>query len=167
MERFTPPGAANRAAEAVGVALFITMFAGFTVQVVSRYVFNRPVIWSTDLILIAFLWWFCWAVALLVPPHSHIAVEFALPVRSAAWRNNLARLGILICAGGFIAAIPGTVDYMRFVFGPGQTTGAWDLPLGAFFVPFLILNVLVPVRLLAGWRRPLPEATEAPREDHI
>jgi TRAP-type C4-dicarboxylate transport system permease small subunit len=161
------PGIGHRAVEAVGVALFVTMFAGFTVQVISRYIFNRPVIWSTDLIIIAFLWWFCWAVALMLAPRDHIAVEFALPVRAPSWRNNLARLGLLICAGGFIVAIPGTLDYLRFVFGPGQTTGAWDLPLGYFFVPFLILNVAVPLKLLAAMRKPLPDAPEGPKEEYV
>lgn len=147
---------ARHVIEASGVLMFGAMFVGFAIQVVSRYVFNRPVIWSNDLILWAFLWWFCWGVAFSVSQRQHIAVEFALPVRNVSVRNALARLGLLICASAFIVVLPGSADYILFSFR--QVTGALEIPLGVVFGLFLLLNVAVPVRMLLALREPLPAA---------
>ena len=72
-------GLLRRITEGIGVLLFIAMFAGFAAQVVSRYVFNRPVVWSNDVILLAFIWWFTWAAAFVVRSRDHIAFGAVLP----------------------------------------------------------------------------------------
>ena len=149
----------RKLAEAIGVALFLVMFAGFAAQVISRYVFNRPVIWSTDVILISYIWWFTWASALIVRKHEHIAFENVFRGRIG---NAVTGLAVGLAVLAFLWILPGTVDYIRFMFG--QTTGALDIPIGYVFLGFVIFNIGVPAQLLADWiRRARPAESEKTR----
>ena len=145
------------AAEAVGVVLFATMFLGFAVQVVSRYVFNRPITWSNDLILLAFIWWFVWATAFLIPLRQHIA--FNTPFRGSTLGRWFRGLAGLICALGFLLTLPGTYDYLTFSFR--IRTGAWNMPYGYIYIGFLLVPVMVGLALL----RQVWQESRSPKED--
>lgn len=146
-------------AEAVGVLLFVAMFVGFGAQVISRYVFNRPVIWSNDLILMAFLWWFTWAAAFLVDLREHVAFASPFSGKRGRWVRTLAAI---LAAVLFAWTLPGSLDYLRFMLK--QTTGALDLPVGYFFLGFAFFNLAMPIRLLLSLGRlggsPLGEHSE-------
>jgi len=144
--------ALRRIAEGVGVFLFVVMFMGFAAQVISRYVFNRPVIWSTDVILISYIWWFTWASAFVVRKREHIAFENVFRGRFGPAITGIA---VVLSVLAFLWILPGTIDYVRFMFG--QTTGALDIPIGYIFMGFIVFNLGVPVQLILGWlesRRP-------------
>ena len=47
---------ARRGAEGVAVGLLTALFVFFIVQIVSRYVFNRPLGWTTEACLLSWLW---------------------------------------------------------------------------------------------------------------
>jgi len=132
--------------EGVGVLLFALMFIGFAAQVVSRYVFNRPVIWSNDLILVSYLWWFCWASAFFVQRKHHISYH-------PLFRGHLGRLtqllAILFVAAMFLLALPSTIDYLSFA--SMQRVGALNLRVGWMFAGFILFLLGVPAQLLLGW----------------
>jgi C4-dicarboxylate transporter DctQ subunit len=50
----------HRRAENVAVVLIATMFASFLIQIVARYVFNRPVAWTEELSVLCWLWVVLW-----------------------------------------------------------------------------------------------------------
>lgn len=145
-------GLLHRITEGIGVLLFIAMFVGFAAQVVSRYVFNRPVVWSNDVILLAFIWWFTWAAAFVVRSRDHIAFGAVLPAKV---RKVAAGIAVALSVLGFVRTLPGTVDYVRFMFG--QTTGALEVPIGYIFFGFIFFNIAAPIQLVLGLREPRGE----------
>ena len=53
----------RRRAENVAVALLSLMFATFIMQIVFRYVLNRPLGWSEEVIITTWLWTVLWGAA--------------------------------------------------------------------------------------------------------
>ena len=141
----------RKAAELVGVAIFLTMFGTFVVQVFMRYVLNRPLGWTDELSLVMYVWAIFWAAALMISDREHVALDLvyvALPDRGK-W--VFAVLGTLLLAGLFVAAVPATADYVRFM--ARERTPVLGLRFDLVFAPFLLFLVAVALRSLARLRR--------------
>jgi TRAP-type C4-dicarboxylate transport system permease small subunit len=105
----------NRSVERVSAVLFAVMFAGFLIQIISRYVLNMPVAWSLELCSIGYVWVVFWSAGMLVSERRHIVFDLiyhAVPPRPRRVLAivNTATLGLI-----FLAALPGVVDYVLFL----------------------------------------------------
>jgi TRAP-type C4-dicarboxylate transport system permease small subunit len=105
----------ERVAELAAAAMFAVLFVAFMIQIVSRYVFNMPVSWSLELCSIAYVWVVFWTCDILVRERQHIVFDVLyqkFPPRSRRWVAvaNTAALGLI-----FLAALPGTLDYILFM----------------------------------------------------
>ena len=102
-------------AEAVAAILFLAMFVAFLLQVFTRYVLNDPVAWTQEFVLIVYIWIVFWCAAFLLQEKEHIT--FDMVARALPWGL---RRGLAICLAGltgiaFLAAVPGTFDYISFM----------------------------------------------------
>ena len=105
----------TRFSERVSAVLFMAMFLGFMIQIVSRYVFNMPVSWSLELCSIAYVWVVFWSCDILVTERQQIRFDllynmFPPKARRVLAIVNTATLGII-----FLAALPGVIDYVLFL----------------------------------------------------
>lgn len=101
--------------ETVAAAAFLLMFAAFIIQITSRYVFNAPVAWSLELCSIGYVWVVFWSSNLLLGERQHIIFDVvyqAVPQRSRRW---LALFLTATLGAVFLAALPGTLDYVWFL----------------------------------------------------
>jgi len=141
----------TRFSERVAASLFALMFAGFLIQIISRYVINRPVSWSLELCSIAYVWVVFWSAGLLVPERRHIIFDLLynkFPPRSRRVLAivNTATLGIV-----FLLALPGVVDYVMFL---GRRTSLllkirMDLVYSCFVIFMLAVIIAAAIRV---WR---------------
>ena len=112
----------RKAAELVGVAIFLTMFGAFLVQVFMRYVLNRPLGWTDELSLVMYVWAIFWAAALMTSEREHVALDLvyvALPDRG---KRVVAVLGTLLLAGLFAGGDP-RHRRLRPLHGPRADAG--------------------------------------------
>src|SRR5215467_4090439 len=65
----------RRRAENVAVALLCVMFATFIVQIFARYVLNRPVGWSEEVIITAWLWTVLWGAAFVISEREEVRFD--------------------------------------------------------------------------------------------
>src|SRR3954467_11124599 len=65
----------RRRAENVMVALLSVMFATFIIQILARYVLNRPVGWSEEVIITAWLWTVLWGAAFILGESDEIRFD--------------------------------------------------------------------------------------------
>jgi TRAP-type C4-dicarboxylate transport system permease small subunit len=148
----------GRGAERIGVTLFAALFGVFLLQVVMRYVVNRPLGWSDELALLLYPWAVFWAAAFLVPVKDHVAFDLlyqsvAPPVRR--W-FALAAAGVVVVL--FIVALPKTADYVWFMRREGTPVlGVRYHYVFACFAIFLAAGIAVWGRRLLrlagpGWR---------------
>lgn len=94
---------------------FGLMFAAFIIQIVSRYVFNAPVSWTLEVCAITYVWVVFWTCGLLVSERQQIVFDViyhAIRPRARRWVAiaNTSALGLI-----FLAALPGTLDYVWFL----------------------------------------------------
>ena len=113
----------KRGAELVAAALFALLFAAFMIQIISRYVLNMPVSWSLELCSIAYVWVVFWTCGILVSERKQIVFDVLytrFPPRARRWLAiaNTAALALV-----FLAALPGTLDYIHFL-APAALHGA-------------------------------------------
>jgi TRAP-type C4-dicarboxylate transport system permease small subunit len=146
----------TRFSERVAALLFALMFAGFLIQIVSRYVLNMPVAWSLELCSIAYVWVVFWSCDLLVSERQQIRFDllynlFPPRARRVLAIVNTATLGLI-----FLAALPGVVDYILFL---GRRTSMllkirMDLVYSCFviFMLAVIVNAAFRIWRLLGQR---------------
>jgi TRAP-type C4-dicarboxylate transport system permease small subunit len=102
-------------AELVAALLFVAMFAAFLLQVFTRYVLNNPVAWTNEFVLIAYIWIIFWCAALLLRERDHITFDMVFISLPPGPRRILAVVLTALVAIAFIAALPGTIDYIGFM----------------------------------------------------
>lgn len=147
--------------EMVAAAAFATMFAAFIIQIASRYVFNAPVAWSLELCSIAYVWVVFWSCNLLTGERQQIIFDViyqAVKPRPRRWLAiaNTSAMGLV-----FLAALPGTIDYVWFLRRRDSMMLQIPMPIVyACFVIFMLAVVAgsaLRLRQLCGpsWRRHL------------
>ncbi len=107
---------------------FAVMVAAAIAQVVSRYVFNRPLGWTEELARLVMLWWTFVAVGLLAASRKLMTLDallYVLPARSVHGLRAAAHL-VAAAAALWLTWLGG-----RLVLLAGrQVTPALDLPYG-------------------------------------
>lgn len=128
-------------AEWAAAAMFAAMFTAFMIQIVSRYVLNMPVSWSLEICSIAYVWVVFWTSNILVRERQHIIfdvlyVKLPPKIRRVVAIANTAALGLL-----FLAALPGTLDYIAFL--TRRKTMILHVPMHLVYSVFGIFMVAV------------------------
>ena len=134
----------RRSAELVAAALFATMFGAFLLQVFMRYVVNRPLEWSLEVCLIAYVWIVFWGAAFLITERDNVAFNMLYTAAPAPVRRVLAILSAALIGVVFIAALPATYDFVSFM--AIDRTWALELRFDLVFSVFLLFMIAVIVR---------------------
>jgi TRAP-type C4-dicarboxylate transport system permease small subunit len=145
----------------VSVVAFAAMFIGFVIGVGGRYVFNYPVAWSNELCAIGFVWIVFWTSDILLKERQHIVFDVIYGMFPPPARRILAIFISLSLALLFLAALPGTIDYIWFL--RTRHSMLLRLPMQLVFGCMLILVVAITVNsfirvwhlLRPGWERHL------------
>ncbi|HWV19429.1 MAG TPA: TRAP transporter small permease [Devosia sp.] len=102
-------------ADLIGVLLFTTAFLGFIVQIFFRYVVNRPILWTEEVTMIAFVWTVFWAAAFMVNIREHVSFDVVYEVMSPQVKRIMAIFSMVVLIGTFLLLIPATWDYLEFL----------------------------------------------------
>jgi len=145
----------HRRAADVQVALMVAMFAAFIVQIASRYVFNAPVDWAYEVILITWLWSVFWGAAFLVPDRDHVKFDVLYEMGSSRTRRVLALIAAIAFVVGFAASLPATWDFVSFkkIRATDIIGVRFDLVFSVYlvFLVAMVVHYLVRIRrLVAG-----------------
>ena len=136
----------KRFAESVSVVAFAVMFAGFVIGIVARYVFNSPISWTNELCVVAYVWIVFWTSDILIKERQHIIFDVVYGLFPPRSRRALAIFVTLSLALVFLAALPGTIDYILFLRTRHSTL--LHLPMQFVFGGFLIFLVAAVVSAL-------------------
>lgn len=133
----------RRFAESVSVVAFALMFSGFVIGIFARYVLNAPIAWSNELCVIGYVWIVFWTSDILLKERQHIVFDVIYGWFPPAGRRAVAIFISLSLALVFLAAIPGTYDYISFL--GRRRSMLLHVPLQLVFGCFLIFVVAVVV----------------------
>ena len=149
----------RKGAEFVSVGVFVAMFGAFLLQVFTRYVLDRPLGWTSEACVIAYIWVIFWTAAFLLRERDHIAFTTLYEVIGPRARRVAAIVGVGAMTVGFIASLPATVSFIAFM--RINATPVIRIPFDyvysvwLLFVLAVILRGVVSLIRLVGprWRR--------------
>jgi TRAP-type transport system small permease protein len=148
------------AAQAVGGALFFTLFCVFVIQITARFGFNKPLPWSDELAVILYVWVILWASAFIVPEREQVVFDLVWNSVGRSTRKAMRIVGNLLIGGLALCGIPGSWDYVRFMSREG--TSVLGVSFMWVFMPFVFLLAALAVRsALAIWKAFKGEGLEA------
>ena len=140
----------KRRAEDVMVLFMATMFFAFIIQIGSRYVFNAPVEWAFELILITWLWCIFWGAAFLLTDRDHVKFDILYNMGGEKTRRRLAFWSAVIMAVGFLISLPATYDFITFK--AIRSSDSLHIRFDILFSVYLIFLVALIVRYaLRAW----------------
>jgi TRAP-type C4-dicarboxylate transport system permease small subunit len=134
----------QRAANAIGGGLFLTLFAVFIIQIGARFGFNQPLPWTDEAAVILYIWVILWAAAFVVPAREHVVFDLVWNSAGTRTRQVMAIAGNLMVGGLALAGLPATWDYVHFMQREG--TPVLGIPLMWVFLPLALLMVALVVR---------------------
>ena len=132
--------AATRVVDGLAIASFTGMFLCVLGQVVLRYVFDRPLVWSDELARYLFVWcaFLGWIVA--ARRRSHLAIGV---VADRCGPRGRALFALAASAAAFIFAA------ILFAYGVQITARNLDIGTVALFFSFGFVYAIVPAAALA------------------
>ena len=140
----------QKAANAIGGGLFLTLFIVFVIQVTARFGFNKPMAWTDEAAVILYVWIILWAAAVVVPEREHVAFDLVWNSVGVRWRKAMRIAGNLLVGTLALCAIPATWDYVHFMNREG--TPVLGVSFMWVFFPFVLLLIALVVRSVLAIR---------------
>lgn len=137
----------RRAATVVAGLLFLAVFALFDWKIGARYFGAGEAAWSDEVCVILFIWIVFWANAFLLRDSEQIRFDLLYAPAPTRIRRVMAAARHLLVGGLFLACLPGSVDYLRFLWR--ERTPVLGLPLDWVYSCFALFMISVVVR--AAW----------------
>lgn len=164
----TLPGSEARAAsvpdwlrklfEIVPALMFAFVFLIFVYKIVTRYFGHDEAVWADEVSVVLFIWIIFWANAFVIRDREHITFDLAYRPLPDRWKRVVALARVALVGGVFAWALPGSLDYIAFLWR--ERTPVLNLRLDLVYSCFGLFLISVVMRLawqavgLAGsrWR---------------
>ena len=105
----------QRRAENVAVALLCVMFATFIVQIFARYVLNKPIGWSEEVIITTWLWTVLWGAAFILRESDEIRFDIVYSKVSERTRRVFTVLTGVALVVLYGVSLPAAYSYVSFM----------------------------------------------------
>ncbi len=138
-------------AEFVAAAVFGLLFLIFVLQVGMRFMFDKPLAWSDELIVILYILIVFWSAATLLQEKDHVMLDLVYAALPPRGQRVLALVGAGLMVGLLLVLLPVAWDYVRFM--GRERTPVLDIPFSWVFAPFLLFIVLVAWRYVVKLAR--------------
>jgi TRAP-type C4-dicarboxylate transport system permease small subunit len=134
----------RRRAENVVAGLLAIMFVAFIAQIVTRYFFNYPTGWMSELTVVAWLWMVLWGSAFVLKENEEIRFDL---IYSSAGPRARRVMGIIMGVSLVVlygVSLPATVKYVSFM--KVERTDYLHIRLDCLYSIYVIFVVAVLVR---------------------
>lgn len=141
----------RRFAATVPALLFALVFLIFNYKIVTRYLEHDEAAWADEVSVILFIWIIFWANAFVVRDREQITFDLAYRPLPDRWKRVVALARLVLVGGIFAAALPGSLDYIAFLWR--ERTPVLNLRLDIIYSCFGLFLVAVVVRSAwLAWR---------------
>lgn len=135
----------------VSGTLFVLVFAIFNYKIISRYLAHDEPAWSDEVSVILFVWIIFWANAFLVRDREQITFDLAYRPMPDRIKRTMAIARVVLIGGIFLWALPGSLDYLAFLWR--ERTPVLNLRLDLIYSCFGLFMIAVVVRSLLALKR--------------
>lgn len=148
----------RRFAALVPALLFALVFLIFNYKIVTRYLEHDEAAWADEVSVILFIWIIFWANAFVVRDREQITFDLVYRPLGERWKRWVALARALFIGGIFAWSLPGSLDYLMFLWR--ERTPVLNLRLdliyscfGLFLIAVVLRSLWLVVRLLGPrWR---------------
>jgi TRAP-type C4-dicarboxylate transport system permease small subunit len=129
----------RRRADNVAVALLSLMFATFIMQIVFRYVLNRPLGWSEEVIITTWLWTVLWGAAFVLDETEEIRFDIIysnIPERVRRVFTVITGVALVFLYG---ISLPAAYSYVSFM--KVERSAYLHVPINWLYAVYLIFAV--------------------------
>jgi len=141
----------ERRADNVAVALIATMFVSFLLQIVFRYVLNRPLGWSEEVTVLCWVWVVLWGASFIVADVDEVRFDILYNLVSPGVRRVfaiVASISLIVLIG---LSLPATWRYV--VFMKREHSAYLHMRFDYLYSIYLIFAVVVILRQVRlAWR---------------
>ncbi len=131
----------KRMADFIGTASYGILFLTFIYQVVMRFVFNKPLTWSDELIVILYVFSMFWAGAFLLKEKDHVMLDLIYEHLPPQGKRAFSVAYSLLIGGLFLWAVPESYSYVRFMMR--ENTPVLGVPFGLVFAAFILFLLAI------------------------
>jgi len=129
----------RRRAENVLVALLVTMFAGFIIQIFFRYVLNNPVGWSEEVVITMWLWTVLWGAAFIVSEAEEIRFDILYSNLPQGVRRVCTVITGVALVALYAISLPAAYQYVSFM--KVERSAYLHVPINWMYSVFIIFSV--------------------------
>ncbi len=141
----------EQVAGAIAAVVFALLFITFVVQVAARFLFDRPLAWSDELVVILYIAMVFWSAATLLKEREHVMFDLVYAALPPWGQRVMALAGVVLIAGLMGVLLPYAFDYVRFMHR--EPTAVLGVPFSLVFAPFLVFVLAVVLMYLhKGWK---------------
>ena len=148
----------RKLADWAACAMFVAVFLIFNYKIFTRYFEHDEAVWADEVLVILFVWIIFWTNAFLLRDKEQISFDLVYRLLPDETKRYVAIARVALIGGIFAWALPGSLDYIRFLWR--EHTPVLNLPLdwvyacfGIFLVAVIARAVLSGTKLLgSGWR---------------
>ena len=149
----------RRRAENICALLLLAMFLCFILQIVSRYVFNRPLGWTDEVSVLCWIWCILWGAVFVLRERDEIRFDLIYSSASEGTRRVVTVITGVAIIALFAIALPAVFAYVTFL--KVERSAYLGIRLDYLYSIYLVFAVGVIVRY-AGltWRAIRGEAPD-------
>ena len=125
----------------IGTLSYGILFLTFILQVVLRFVFNKPLAWSDELIVILYVFSMFWAGAFLLKEKDHVMLDLVYEHLSPQGKRVFSIIYSVLIGGLFLWAVPASYSYVSFMMR--EKTPVLDIPFSYVFAPFVFFVAVI------------------------
>lgn len=105
----------RRRAENIAAALLVAMFLSFILQIVSRYVFNKPLGWTDEVSVVCWIWCVLWGAAFVLREKDEVRFDIIYSSASMRTRRTYTVITGVALITLFAVALPAVYSYVTFL----------------------------------------------------
>jgi C4-dicarboxylate transporter, DctQ subunit len=105
----------RRRAENVAAGLLLAMFLCFILQILARYVFNRPLGWTEEVSVLAWIWCTLWGAIFVVREVDEVRFDIIYSLVSDRTRRIFTIITGFATVVLFAIALPAVIAYVTFL----------------------------------------------------
>jgi TRAP-type C4-dicarboxylate transport system permease small subunit len=159
----------RRRADDVAVALIATMFVSFLLQIVFRYVFNRPLGWTEEVTVLCWVWVVLWGASFLLDDEEEVRFDIVYNAVPAGTRRVFTIGSSLALVVLMALSLPATWRYVAFMRREHSAyLGMRFDVLYSIYVLFAVVCIARQARVAwRAWHGTVPPATTTVSEDRV
>ena len=129
----------RKRAENVIVALIAIMFISFLLQIAFRYLLNRPLGWTDEVVVLCWVWLVLWGAAFILSDKEEIRFDIVYELVSERTRRTFTVISSLALIVLFVVSLPASWNYVLFM--KREKSAYLGMPFDYLYSIYIIFSV--------------------------